>query len=219
MTGSSPYPPGFGAPPTPPHPGGAQPPQPPGLGSPPQWQPQSKAPRRGIWVPIGVAMAGLLSAIALVVALIGGGRGSSPGPVETQTAKPEDAQLFVDDADREFCEAMGPLMRESSDLRNALQRSGAPNTAERKAAIPQFVKDSYDWGSKAQEVLNQNATPPRFLTRNFQKYIDDATMFAEGLSPDRDSSIYESQLYQFGVMDLSGLIGRCSEVDATPWWN
>jgi hypothetical protein len=213
--------PPWGGQPPPPRPGGAQPPQPSDFGPRPQWQTQpiSKPHRRGIWVAIGVALAVLLSAFALIVALTKAGSGSSPGSVGTETAKPEDAQLFVDNADREFCEAMGPLMRESSDSRNALQRSGAPNTPERKAAIPQFVKDSYVWGRKAQEVLNQNAEPPRFLTRNFQKYIDDTTMFAEGLSPDRDSSIYESQLYEFGVMDLSGLIGRCSEVDATPWWN
>jgi hypothetical protein len=175
--------------------------------------------RRGIWVPVGVGTAILLSSAALVVSLLSGSGDASTPPAETQTAKPEDAQLFVDGADREFCEAMGPLMRESSDSRNALQRAGEPNTPERKAAIPQFVKDSYDWARRAQDVLNQNSEPPRFLTRNFQKYIDDAIMFAEGLSPTRDSSIYESQLYEFGVMDLAGLIGRCSEVDAPPWWN
>jgi len=108
-------------------------------------------------------------------------------------------------------------MRESSDARKAFTNSGAPNTPERKAAIPQFVTDSYDWGRRAQDVLNQHSDPPRFLTRNFQRYIDDTLMYAEGLSPDRDSSIFENQLYDFGVIDLSGLIGRCSEVDV-PWW-
>lgn len=173
--------------------------------------------RGGIWVALGVGFAILVSAAALLVSLMRG-TGVDSAPAPTATAKPGSSHLFVDGADREFCDAMGPLMRESSDSRNSLQRSGAPNTPERKAAIPQFVTDTYDWGSRAQDLLNQYSDPPRFLTRSFQKYIDDAVTFAEGLSPSRDSSIYESQLYEFGVMDLAGLIGRCSEVNANPWW-
>lgn len=168
-------------------------------------------------MPLGVGAAVFLSAAALVVSLVRGTGSDSP-TAPSATVKQEDSQLFTDGDDREFCDAMGPLMRESSDSRNSLQRSGAPNTPERKGAIPQFVKDSYDWGRRAQELLNEYSDPPRFLTRNFQKYIDDTVLFAEGLSPTRDSSIYESQLYEFGVMDLAGLIGRCSEVDANPWW-
>jgi hypothetical protein len=218
MDGNSPW--GGQAPPPPPS--GAQSSSPPNFASPPPsaWQagPVVRSQRRGIWVPLGVGLAVLLAAAALAVSLVRGTGGDSP-PAPSATARPDGSQLFVDGADREFCDAMGPLMRESSDSRNGLQRSGAPNTLERKAAIPQFVKDAYDWGARAQNLLNKYSDPPRFLTRNFQKYIDDAVMFAEGLSPTRDSSIYESQLYEFGVMDLAGLIGRCSEVDANPWWD
>lgn len=190
-----------------------------GSAPPPPWpqQPVAKQPRRGFLVPIGVALAVLLSAAALVVSLMKGSSDTSSAPTQTPTAKPEAPQVFVDDADRDLCQAMGPLMRESSDSRNALTRSGAPNTPERKAAIPQFVTDAYDWSRRAQDVLNQHSDPPRFLARNFQRYIDDAIMYAEALSPDRDASIYENQLYDFGVMDLSGLIGRCADVDV-PWW-
>jgi hypothetical protein len=211
-------------------PWGGQAPSPPPTGSPtpmpnasaappPPWprQPVAKQPRRGFLLPIGVALAVLLSAAALVVSLMKGSGQTSSAPTATQSAKPEPTQVFVDVADREVCQAMGPLMRESSDARKAFTNSGAPNTPERKAAIPQFVTDSYDWGRRAQDILNQHSDPPRFLTRNFQRYIDHTLMYAEGLSPDRDSSIFENQLYDFGVIDLSGLIGRCSEVDA-PWW-
>lgn len=218
MTGSSPYPPGFGAPP--PGSGPSQGPSGPGYAPQQANFGPSTAPKRGRTglLASGVVLAVVLGIAALVLSIISTIRGPEPSP-PPQAPQADQQQLFVDGADREFCDAMGPLMRESSDSRNALQRSGAPNTPERKAAIPQFVKDSYDWGRRAQDLLNQYSVPPRFLTRNFQKYIDDAIMFAEGLSPTRDSSIYESQLYEFGVMDLAGLIGRCSEVDATPWWD
>ena len=67
-------------------------------------------------------------------------------------------------------------------------------------------------------MLNKRSEPPRFLTRNFQRYIDDSLLFAEGLSPDRDSSAYENQIYENIIKDLAGLIGRCTEVDVR-WWN
>jgi hypothetical protein len=190
-----------------------------GSAPPPPWPPQpvAKPPRRGLLVSIGVAVAVLLSAAALVVSLVKGIGDSSTAPNHAPTARPEPTQLFVDDADRDLCKAMGSLMRESSDSRNALTRSGAPNTPERKAAIPQFITDAYDWSHRAQEVLNQHSSPPRFLVRNFQRYIDDSIMYAEALSPDRDASIYENQIYDSGIMDLSGLIGRCADVDV-PWW-
>ena len=215
MDGNSPW--GGQGPPTPPS--GAQPPT--NVGAPPPaWPPQSigRPPRRGLWVPIGVGLAVLLSAGALVVALVTGGGDTSSAPVETQTVAPEPIQVFVDDADRELCLAMGPLMRENNAARSALQDSTQQNSPERKAAIPKFVNDTYDWAGKMQVVLNEHSEPARYLTRNLQRYIDDSLLFAEGLAPDRDSSSYENQIYEFGLMDLAGLIGRCSEVDA-PWWN
>lgn len=185
---------------------------------PPPWPPQpiGKPPRRGLLVPIGVATAVLLSAAALVVALVNGSGDASPAPVQTQTAQPP--EVFVDDADRALCQAMGPLMSESADRNNALQDLTKQNTPERKAAIPKFVSETYDWADKAQDMLNNHPDPPRFLTRNFQRYIDDSLLFAEGLSPDRDSSVYENQIYENIIKDLAGLIGRCTEVDVR-WWN
>lgn len=218
MDGNSPW--GGQGPSTPPS--GAQPPLPTNVGAPPHppWPPQpGGAPqRRGLLVPIGVGVAILLAAVALVVALVKGSTNAPPASTPTQAANSKPAEVFVDDADRALCLAMGPLMSENNDARKAFLESGQQNTPERKAAIPKFVSDAYEWAHRAQEVLNQHSDPPRFLTRNFQQYIDYDLLFAEGLSPDRDSSVYENQIYELGTMQLSGLIGRCSEVDA-PWWN
>jgi hypothetical protein len=205
---------------TPPPPlSGSQMPMPPNAGPPPPWPPHpvGKSSRRSLLVPIGVGVAVLLSAAALVVSLVKGGDSSS-APTETPTAKSEPPQVFVDSADRSLCQAMGPLMKESNDSGNAFQKSGQQNTPERKAAIPKYVSDTYDWARRAQAILNDHSEPPRFLTRNFQRFIDDAILFAEALSPDRDSSAYENQIYEYSIKDLAGLVGRCSEVDA-PWWN
>lgn len=191
------------------------------FGSPPPqaaWPPSPVGNSRGrrFLGPLGICLALLISIAALVVSLLRDG-GSSVHTIETQIAVPEPTQLFVDGPDRELCEAMGPLMNEHLAARKAFLASGQQNSPERKAAIPEFVEETYEWARRAQETLDQHNEPPRFLPRNYQRFIDDSIMYAEQLSPDRDSSIFENQLYDFGTIDLAGLIGRCSEVDVL-WW-
>src|SRR6185312_383489 len=87
--------------------------------------PPPKPSRAGVWLG---SVACVLAAAALVVGVVAlvtarHDRTQSGAP----PSKPADSQLFVVGDDREFCDAMGPLMRESSDSRNSLQRSGAPN--------------------------------------------------------------------------------------------
>jgi hypothetical protein len=188
-----------------------------GSAPPPPWpqQPVAKQPRRGFLVPIGVALAVLLSAAALVVALMKGSGDTSSAPTSVRTAT--EAQGFDDDADRNLCFAVGPLMKESEDLRNGLINSGPQNSPERKAAIPKFQNDTYDWQHRIQQVLNDNHDPDRYLTRVLQRYVDDSVNYAEILATNRDSSKYEIPLYDLGVMDYSGVLGRCFDLDA-PWW-
>jgi hypothetical protein len=218
MDGNAPWG-GQGAPPPPSGPPVPMPP--PNAGPPPQpqWSPQAaaKPQRRGLLVPIGVGVAVLLSAAALVISLVKGSGDTQSAPPSTETFKFEPTQVFVDDADRELCQAMGPLMNENIDANNVLQDTTQQNSPERKAAIPKFVKDTYDWADRAQDMLNKHSEPPRFLVRNYQRYIDDSLLFAEQLAPDRDASVYENQIYEEGLKDLAGLIGRCSEVDVK-WW-
>lgn len=207
---------------TPAPPSGALPPMPTNAGPslPPPWPPQpgNHQQRRGLLVPIGVSVAVLLAATALVVALVNGNGKASPAPGPTQSASPEPAGVLVDDADRDLCLAIGPLMRESEGTRNAFQRVGAQNTPERKAAIPKLISDTSDWARRTQAVLNEHAEPPRFLTRLLQRYIDDTMLYVVNLAPDRDSSKYETPIYDLSIMDYGGPLGRCADLDAG-WWN
>ncbi len=197
--------------------GGAQPPVP--TNPAPQWPHQAGEiqQRRGILVPVGVIVAVLLAAAALAVALIDNGNGSStPPPTLEPTA---DAVHLLDDAaDRSLCLAIGPLMRESEDTRNAFQRTGAPGSPERNTALPKFVRDTHDWADRVQEVLNDHAKPPRYLVRTLQRYIDDALLYAENISADRPPSKYETQIYDLSIMDYGGPVGRCADLDAG-WWD
>ena len=207
---------------TPTPPSGAQPPVPTDTGPPPPppWPPQpgTKQQHRGLLVPIGVGVAVLLAAAALAVALVNGNGKASPAPGPTQSANPGPSEVLVDDADRSLCLAIAPLMIESQDTRKTFQAVGPQNSPERKFSIPKFERDTNDWARRIQQVLNDNAEPPRYLTRVLQRYIDDMTIYVVTLSPVRDSSSYETPIYDLTIMDFSGIMGRCLDVDA-PWWN
>src|SRR5689334_15794573 len=117
MTGNTPYPSGFGAPPPatgPPQPGG------PGYSHQPPGQFPSAKPLARSWTGLlagAVAVAVLLGVAALVLSIIALTRGAERQPLPTPP-KAEPQELFVDDADKSLCEAISPLMREASDRTN-----------------------------------------------------------------------------------------------------
>jgi len=162
-------------------------------------------------------LAVLFSLIALVAAFVKGG-GETRTSAESTPQAVEPAQMLVDDADRDLCLAIGSLMKESEDLKNGFLTSGPQNSDERKAAIPKFVENTQDWARRAQQVLNEHEEPRRHLTRVLERYIDDSVVYAHDLAPDRDSSKYENPIYDLGVMDYAGVLGRCAALRAG-WWN
>ncbi len=94
----------------------------------------------------GVVLAVLLGVAALVLTIITAARGPEPSPPPA-VPQAEKQELFVDDADKPLCEAIGPLMREESDRTNAFLRTGAPESPERLDAIAKFKADTLDWGT------------------------------------------------------------------------
>lgn len=203
---------------TPTPPSGALPPMPTNAGPslPPPWPPQpgNHQQRRGLLVPIGVCVAVLLAATALVVALVNGNGKASPAPGPTQSASPEPAEVLVDDADRDLCEAIAPLMKESLNSSNTLTDSGPPDSPEYRAAIPKFVTDTKNWAVRTQQVLNDHSAPSRYVTRTLQRYIDDMMYFVEIVAPGRDRGSYEfeKQTWDLGIVDYQALRGRCIDV-------
>jgi hypothetical protein len=211
MTGSSPYPPGFGAPP----PGSGPPPSLGGRG----WSPQqasvglgagTKRARSGLLVS-AVALAVLLGVAALVLSIIAAGRGPEPSPPPpAHQAEPE--ELFVDDADKPLCEAIGPLMREQSDRTRNFQNKGDAASPERLGAIPQYKADTLDWAIRIQPLLNQHAEPPRYLTRTLQRYIDGMLLYSENMYPERGPDSFDNTTYESAIVDYGGPLGTCYKV-------
>jgi hypothetical protein len=216
MTGNLPYPPGFGSR----APGGTPLPPPGGAGYPPAATPQLGSRGVGRYSSLmgaGVVVAVLLATAALVVSLVNAGRDPlHVAPPEAPGAEP--AQLLNDEADRAFCLAIGPLMKESTETKNAYQRSGPPGTPERNAAMPGFVDDTNGWARRAQDVLNDHADPPRYLTRVVQRYIDDMLLYVQNISPDRGPDPLDSPTWEQGVIDFAGAVGTCGGL-GVGWWN
>lgn len=214
MTGSSPYPPGFGAPQP-----GSGPPPPSGSGYVPQpsaslGPPASPAPKgRSGLLTSGVALAVLLGVAALVLSIIATVRGpeSAPPPLTPQAAPQE---IFVDDADKALCEVVGPLMREETDRTTAFLNSGEPDSPARKAAIPKFQSETLDWAKRIEAILNDHANPPRYLTRTLQQYIDGMLLYTENLHDDREPDPFDNTTYESAVVALGGPLATCYKVGA-----
>jgi hypothetical protein len=214
MTGSSPFPPGFGAQP----PGTGPSPPPGGPGYTPQpsatFSPNGASARsRTGLLTAGVVLGVLLSVAALALSIITAVR--SPETPQSPTKPQENTQeLFVDDADKALCESIGPLMREEANRANALLDSGEPDSPARKAAIPKFKSDTLDWGNRIQTQLNEHADPPRFLTRTLQQYIDGMLLYSENLHADRSPDPFDNTTYESAIVALGGPLATCYKVGA-----
>jgi hypothetical protein len=210
MTGSSPYPPGFGAPPP-----GSGPPQPHAYVQQPANYGSSKPPKgaRAGLLASGVVLAVLMGVAALVLSIIGLTRNPEPPP-PPPAPQAETEELFVDDADKPLCVAIGPLMREETDRGKAFLNSGDPDSPERKTAIPKFKAETLDWASRIQDLLNDHARPPRYLTRTLQQYIDGMLLYSENLRDDRASDPYDNKAYEAAIVAVGGPLATCYKVGA-----
>ncbi|GFG54583.1 hypothetical protein MAGR_60240 [Mycolicibacterium agri] len=131
-----------------------------------------------------------------------------------QPAVPQAApqQLFVDDADKALCEAIGPLMREASDRTNAFLRTGTPDSPERLNAIAGFKAETADWANRIQKILNEHADPPRYLTRTLQRYIDGLLLYSENMYKERGPDPFDTTTYDSAIVAYGGPLGTCYKV-------
>jgi hypothetical protein len=159
----------------------------------------------------------VLSVAALIVALV---RGGDSRPV-TPTAQPSASSTPTTSgnttaADKALCEAIAPLMKESSARKNAFTDSGPDGSPERDAALQDFRDKTQDWVGRAQAALDEHADPPRFLTRTLQRYIDDMRMLASNLHPGPLSPSNEAG-WRDSVFALAGPFEVCGKLGIPLW--
>lgn len=188
------------------------PPQPEPFHLPPMLPP----PRRGAGFPLWLAVvAVLLSTAALIVAVLGFTR-EPEQKVEPPATTSVAATDSNDRADRALCEAIAPLIKESSGNKNDFVKLGEPGSPERNAGIPNFVEITQDWVSRAQEVLDAHAEPPRYLTRTLQRYVDDMRLFVDGLRPGPEDDA-DRALWTDSIGALGGPLTTCLDQGVELW--
>lgn len=184
-------------------------PVPPSFG--PGYPPPLKQSRAGVWLG---SIACVLATVALVVgvtALVTAQEESSPAP---KTAEPKGLaeELLVPDADRPLCQAIAPLMKEQTERGNAFLAAGAPESTERKAAIPRFKAETLGWAAEVQALLNSHSNPPRYLTRTLQGYVDGMLLYSENMYQDKESDAYDNTTYDSAAVYYGGPLGACFKV-------
>jgi Na+-transporting methylmalonyl-CoA/oxaloacetate decarboxylase gamma subunit len=197
--------------------GGAGYPAPPPPPAPyPPFGPHAQGPRRGrgVLAGIGIVLAIALAAAALVVSLISARHDQASPPPAAPPASSQPASTA--DADKALCVAIAPLIKESNTESKAYTSTGDAGTPGRDAATPGFVDQTADWVKRAQPVLDQYATPPRYLTRSLQRYIDDMHMFAGSVRPGPGTSA-DKAAWEDGLVALGGPYEVCGDAGVPLW--
>ncbi|BBZ85260.1 Uncharacterised protein [Mycobacteroides abscessus subsp. abscessus] len=182
--------------------------------SPPPVPPQG--PDRGklaMWIAMGVC--GVVTVGALVLSGIALNKASqaeaTAGGSTTVTAAPQNAQLFEDEADLSLCKAIPDLMRERNAAEAAFQATPA-DSPERRAAIPGFKSGTEAWAKRMQAVINDHATPDRYLTRTLQRYVDDVLLYSQNIYPGKPADSFDTPTWNTAIVSYGGALGRCNEL-------
>jgi hypothetical protein len=164
---------------------------------------------------LGIVVAIAFATAALVVSLISAHRNANPAQVAQTQGQGSNQPASTTQADRALCEAIAPLIKESNADAKAYTTI-ANGTSERDAATPGFVSQTSDWVKRAQPVLDQYSTPPRYLTRTLQRYIDDMRLLASSLRPG-PSTEADRTAWNDSLVALGGPYEVCGDLGVPLW--
>jgi hypothetical protein len=172
---------------------------------PPPGFPISPPPRRGraLLAGVGIALAITVAAAALVVSLVGPHRNT---PATATQPKATNQSASTTESDKALCQAIAPLVKESSERGREFVNLGHTGAPERDAGIPAYVSDTTAWVKRAQAVLDQHSSPTSrsdILLRSLQRYVDDKYAYVASIRPgpgtDADSAAWNDSLVALSV--------------------
>jgi hypothetical protein len=168
---------------------------------------------RGVLTAIGVVLAVVLSAAALIVALVRGGASPTPGTPSAQSATPSTSTAGTDTtaADKALCDAIAPLMTESNKEANDWASSGEQGTPGSDAGLPKFVADTKDWVRRAQAVVDEHPDIDPFFRRALQRYVDDLSLYVINVRPG-PKQIYDSAAWADSLVAYGGSKSICRDL-------
>lgn len=173
-------------------------------------------PRRGGKLSsIGIVVAVVLSAAALVVGIVALVR--QPGPSLTATPTPAPVTSPAGDtsaADKALCEKVGPLLREALDNGRRFVALGDPGTPARDAGITAYRDEVEGWARRVQDVMDADAAPQRFLTRTLQSFVDLSRLYAGNVRPGPEKPT-DAEAWDAGTIALGGPWETCRALGVT----
>jgi len=158
-----------------------------GYGAPPP------PPRRGAKLAgVGIVVAAVFSAAALVLGIIALVR--QPGPALTATPTLAPVTTPAGDtsaADKSLCEQVGPLLRQMVDDGKRFVALGDPGTPDRDADIAGYRATVTSWAAKIQPILDAASDPPRFPNRTIQTTVDSKLLYVSNIrpGPEKDTDV------------------------------
>jgi hypothetical protein len=158
--------------------------------------------RRSPLLGIGVIVAILLGATAMVISLTGVGRQSVQSTTATSASATPAAGGDTTEADRALCQAIAPLLKQSLQDGKDFVNLGYTGTPERDGGIADYKTKVDNWVGQVQPILDQHANPPRYLARMTQLFIDFTHSYADNIRPgpatDFDNAAWNNRVVAFG---------------------
>jgi len=173
-----------------------------------------RARRWPMWLAVGLAVAAWTVLVALLGAAVRG-----PQPPQAAPAAPTptvSAPVSPQAADRQLCEAIGPLMQESVTIGKQFVALGHTGSPARDNGIAGFRGAVGNWQARIQPVLDADPGPPRFLHRATQRYIDDLVLYAVNIGPG-EATDTDDLAWNDGTVALGAAVAVCGDAGVR-WW-
>ena len=174
------------------------------------------SPRRGgKLASIGIVVAVVLSAAALVVGIVALVRQPGPSLTATPTSAPVTTSAGdTSAADKALCEKVGPRLKEIADIGRNFVALGRTGTPERDAGIAKYRAAVQNWTNGIQPILDANANPSRYLTRTLQSFVDLNQLYADNIRPG-DEQPSDSEAWNAGTTAYGGPLTVCQRLGVT----
>jgi hypothetical protein len=169
-----------------------------GYGPPPQPNPPR---RRGLLLAAGLVSAIVLAIAALVVSIVAISRPTASMSTSRTTMAASPSTSGSSDttaADRQLCEAVGPLLHESDEAGKAFVNLGQSGTPERDAGIAAYESSVLDWIKRIQPVIDSHPSADPYLRRMLDDIHSYATSVRPGPATDPDAAAWNDASVAYG---------------------
>ena len=159
---------------------------------------------------IAIGAAILIAIAALVVSIVDLTRSSSSAAPVTQIEGSPPVPTPADHTvgNKALCTAIAPLMGESDRIGKAFTSLGPPDSAASAAGVSKFVRDTKDWVTRIQPVVDNHPDVDPYFHRMLQRFVDDQKSLALDLAAGPWQA-YDQTIWNDGLGAENGPMSTC----------